>query len=366
MIKDRIFGKTYNLSLTAGYVISWGIKEAVREILQNALDSEFPMRWDYHSPTETLSITNDGTYLEPKTLLLGSSDKTSDKTKRGSFGEGYKLALLVLLREGKLPRIYNGNFLWKPQFAFDKDFNEEILQIVQEEIASNNTQLSFVINNISQEEWEDIRTIMLDYDSDDIGRVVKTSYGNILLDKCGELYVGSLFVCKTTLAYSYDVKPEHIKLERDRQTVDGFELKWLTKEIWLEHNDYDFMARLMEKQTVDLEYIQYSAPPLLREACYRLFKTMHPESEIAVKSQKELEEYVERGMTKTVFIGGSSYYSAVTTSKSYLENSKNFTIPSKPHELLIEWFDKYKKYMRRHAIVSFKKIIDQSKEWKNK
>lgn len=93
--------KTIELSLSPKYVSGWGVEEAVREILQNAIDqkadgAEVSVSYD----RETLSILTDGARLKTSTLLLGESGK-DDERYIGKYGEGYKLALLVLTRERK-------------------------------------------------------------------------------------------------------------------------------------------------------------------------------------------------------------------------------------------------------------------------
>ena len=90
--------KVYPLSLTRGYVVSWGLREAVREIIQNALDSDSD--FGYAIDGDTLTVISRYASLSPQTLLLGSSNKGGDISSIGQFGEGYKLALLVLTRDG--------------------------------------------------------------------------------------------------------------------------------------------------------------------------------------------------------------------------------------------------------------------------
>ena len=81
--------KAIELSLSPKYVSGWGVEEAVREILQNAIDqkadgAEASVSYD----RETLSILTDGARLKTSTLLLGESGK-DDERYIGKYGEEY-------------------------------------------------------------------------------------------------------------------------------------------------------------------------------------------------------------------------------------------------------------------------------------
>lgn len=120
--------KTIELSLSPKYVSGWGVEEAVREILQNAIDqkadgAEVSVSYD----RETLSILADGARLKTSTLLLGESGK-DDERYIGKYGEGYKLALLVLTRERKPVKVVTDAETWTPEFRLSETFGEESLQ----------------------------------------------------------------------------------------------------------------------------------------------------------------------------------------------------------------------------------------------
>lgn len=125
--------KTIELSLSPKYVSGWGVEEAVREILQNAIDqkadgAEASVSYD----RETLSILTDGARLKTSTLLLGESGK-DDERYIGKYGEGCKLALLVLTRERKPVKVVTDAETWTPEFRLSETFGEESLQIDVEE-----------------------------------------------------------------------------------------------------------------------------------------------------------------------------------------------------------------------------------------
>ena len=103
-------GHKYTLSLTKEYVSHWGVSEACRELIQNVIDNPKPYEYNFDEYLPGLfkfTLTSKDTWLHPSTLLLGTSSKKEDGYI-GHFGEGYKLALLVLTRLGKAVTVING------------------------------------------------------------------------------------------------------------------------------------------------------------------------------------------------------------------------------------------------------------------
>lgn len=91
--------RTLGTSISPEYVKNWTLEMAIRELLQNLLDTEnefeCPISVKYKDVFATLSDKGPG--LELKHLALGISEKGD--TSIGQFGEGLKLALLVFARE---------------------------------------------------------------------------------------------------------------------------------------------------------------------------------------------------------------------------------------------------------------------------
>ena len=68
---------------------------------QQTLDSENVFGISYDEQENILQLSNSGSTLEINTLLLGCSTKSNNADTVGQFGEGYKIAALVLNRLGK-------------------------------------------------------------------------------------------------------------------------------------------------------------------------------------------------------------------------------------------------------------------------
>ncbi|MBA7541419.1 hypothetical protein ES705_33732 [subsurface metagenome] len=75
----------------------WGVWEAIRDIVQNALDEAESYSWGYDS--RGLWIADKGKGVTVSDFLLGPA-KLKPSYARGKFGEGMKIAALCLLRKG--------------------------------------------------------------------------------------------------------------------------------------------------------------------------------------------------------------------------------------------------------------------------
>jgi hypothetical protein len=359
-----MFSKTYELSLNRNYVSHWGMTHAIRELIQNALDSESPFIYEFitEGDTTTLRLYSEFANLPVRTLLLGTTSKANSPDSIGSFGEGYKIALLVLTRLGYDVDIRNNDKLWRPRFRHSKNFNEELLVIDETSSSTRHSGLTFLVHGLSESDVADVRKCCLKMQTD-IGETKRTKYGDILLDRAGMLYVGSLFVCETGLRHSYNIHPQHLKLERDRQTVDGWDLKCITRDMWFDTGEHDRIAKMIEGEVPDVAYAEYSSPEMVKDACYRLFISKNPAGAIAVKTQEELTKAVAQGLTTVVV--EHVYHSVLTRSSAYRSYSAAKAIKVKtPHELLTEWFDAHKFNMHEKCRAPFREIIEQSKAWK--
>lgn len=105
-MKKDIDAKCYELTLTPNYVSDWTFNDALRELIQNGtdqevLDKENKFQIIYNEKEKTLRLVNQKSVLKINTLLLGRSSKANNEDTVGQFGEGYKIAALVLNRLGR-------------------------------------------------------------------------------------------------------------------------------------------------------------------------------------------------------------------------------------------------------------------------
>jgi hypothetical protein len=246
------------LSLSRRYVSDWGAEEAVREILQNAIDRQADgAEVEVSYARETLSVRTLGASLDRSTLLLGESGKDDDRYI-GKYGEGYKLAMLVLTREGHRMSITTGGERWVPVFRDSEAFGGETLQLDIYDDGEDGEYTQFDISGISPAMMRSFREKFIALDrfmGCDIGAKRESEYGTILLESRfkGKFYVGGLFVQEDTqFAYGYDFLPEHVSLDRDRKAINYYELKELTARALTSCGDTPLLVNSLKERHVDL------------------------------------------------------------------------------------------------------------------
>lgn len=234
----------YELTLSTGYVPNWNYVDAVRELFQNALDNETispdnKMGFEYSD--NILRITNKTSKLTLDSLLLGSTTKKDDERQIGQHGEGYKIAFMVLLREGKKVTVlnYGANEIWTTKLVKSKRYNGS--NVVQIEVDKNpiwkkapNSDLTVLVDGLSTEEYENIVKSNLHLRTD-VKMTCLAGDGQVLLDESerGNIYVRGLYVCNDKeIKYGYNFTTNGIKLDRDRKLVDSFNIRWHASNIW--------------------------------------------------------------------------------------------------------------------------------------
>lgn len=263
--------KCYELTLTPNYVSDWTFNDAIRELIQNGTDQQildkdnkFSIDYDYKS--KTLRLKNEKSKLKINTLLLGKSSKADNEDTVGQFGEGYKIAALVLNRLGKTFTIYNNerNEVWTSRFKNSEKWLEKILAFYVEKVPASNTGLVIEVGNVTADEYDSLRETWIGfYKGLD---KIDTTYGDILLDEemSNKIFVNGLAVsCSEDMEYGYDFKPKYITLERDRKTCDSWNAGDITSkmiaEAMLEGKiDFERVKYMVEESTDDVYHLDFN------------------------------------------------------------------------------------------------------------
>jgi hypothetical protein len=274
----------YTLTISPDYVKDWSVSDAIRELIQNAIDQE---SLD-NTNTKTIEVVNDSilianknSVLEKSTLLLGGGTKDGSSTI-GQFGEGYKVSLLVLLREGYDVEIrnYKAGELWIPKIVNSRIYNSQVLAIDTmeykfETIPDNS--LEITINGMDCYTATDlISEVWLDYNSD--YESVRSGKADILLDESlkGNIYVRGLKITHNdSLHYGYNFDVNVLKLGRDRNIVSGYELQTELGHVWgnIDSEYTHLVLKMFEEKAYDVVYCsEWKMATPIKEAIVEAYK----------------------------------------------------------------------------------------------
>lgn len=361
------------LTLAPNYVPTWTLVDAVRELFQNALDqqkqnNENEASWHYDDVTGVLTISNATSKLTAASLLLGQTTKADDKSTIGQFGEGYKIATLVLLREGKNVVFYNygAREVWRPRFVKSRRFGTDILtffiekKAIWEKVPS--ADLAIAVEGISADEYYDQIVPSNLHLRSDFEVIEETEYGDVI-NLAGKVFVNGLYVCDyEPYTYGYNFKPEHIRLDRDRKMVSDFDLRWMASKMWSTCKDTDKVLEMIAEgegkaDVAFLDSASYtsSCTSSWRDLAAEKFKSVYGPEAIPVTSQEELDS-VPTGYKGVVV--NSNYSSLVKGSSSFVMPEPN---SASPLTNLQEWFENVKSKLDDEDIDKFETIMEDLK-----
>lgn len=341
-----------NYPISVNYMSHWSETEAIRELLQNAIDSgSYNLIHTQSGITLTNTITS-GLDLD-SLLLLGESSKANDDSTIGKFGEGLKLALLVLARDGTDHQIVVTN-------ADDTKFKLRGL-IVDNRFVMHYTgkltqPVTMSITIDSPTAMDNCNKLLVP----GAYKVLNTVNGSKIMSPGRKLYVNGLFVCNTSMSYSYDLTPELLKLDRDRSSVSTFDLTWEIAKLWAKTDDVDLLVESTYKQLPDFEYLHHYADRKLLDAIREHFLANYGPKAVVAESAERAKAY-EQFFDKVVCIGGS-YGRMVMGHAEYKK-----TVPSapriKPSTAVEKFVTENMKHMRSKAKRAAKELHLTSIHW---
>lgn len=368
----------YELSISPDYVPDWNEIDAVREIFQNALDQQSVdpanrMSWNFSKEDSCFMISSRQSRLTKDTLLFGISSKANDVKTIGMFGEGYKLALLVLTRLGYDVVInnYSESEIWKPKIIKSKRYNSKILIIdIEKKRFSKppDENLTFIISGTNAGIIADIGMSNLHMKKPK--KTIETSYGRILLGErhISKVYVNGLFIsAKKGFVYGYDIKPEFLTIGRDRNLIGDFDLSWITSRMWAEATSHPLLASDMIKNSApDTSYIDHftSGKGELAKTMEAEFRGTYGKIAIPVSSQEEYDSVkasykkvrpiIVKQLFKTILIES-------TRRTMKMASKKRDT--RQPAEILHDFRQKIWTQIDKKYLNEFDRIIKGSHNW---
>jgi len=252
-------------------------------------------------------------------MALGVSGNRDNKEAVGQFGEGFIVSLMVCLREGSDIVVHNANDFWMPKLEDKGDFRLLSVAEVRNFYPENND-FSVVISDVSEDEMEEIKERCL-YLQDVWEEHVETEDGEVFLEGGGKVYVGGIYVTtETSLKHSYNFKPSKFPMNRDRQTVSGWDLQQATANMWskAEHDPKEVVDMMLE-DSLDVSMYEHE---VFSEPCQEVKDEVynHWKENINKPLRSSYSEDLEmerQGFKDTEYLGSDSFTKVLTSDSRY-------------------------------------------------
>lgn len=357
--------KKVPLSLSRNYVRDWTVEQAVRELIANALDQG---DYDFSTTYNSIQINSYGGTIPEDTLLLGNGSKTSGDSNIGQFNEGYKIALLVLCREGFNVEIRNGSNLWTASLEYSDIYETECLHVtINYDIYPQEDCVEIGVSGLSQHSINKIveNTLYLQ----DGCNCHETEKGTILLDEQhkGKVFVGGLFVDNFKSDYGYNFKPESFPLDRDRKSLKPFDVSWKCQFIFELYSDAidndeeaEKLINSMSKGDVALEYADVSScNKSITKAADKLYQEKY-KGKIVVSNFDEYDGHCKAG-NKAVYITNTKLVNVLKQTESYKTFSvgMNKVVKKNVPDLLADYLEKWQDELSTEAFNDFEDMVQE-------
>lgn len=286
-----------HLTLNVNYLPSWGVKEGLRELVQNWLDAG-PLGEPVYDGG-TVALANAGN-IDRSALLIGTTSKQGRTDQRGQFGEGLKLGALALVRAGKTVVVHAAAETWTARIVTDKRLGAKVLswRIAP---AAPIEGVCVLVGKVAADEWSEARSMFrrLDVATGGVGNAYD---GAILFDRPGKLYVKGILV-EEDAAYRFGYDFASATVDRDRRMVSSFDAAYHAARLLDDARragkiDGAALLRLMLEGKKDTGGMSFG-PTACRQAIAASFRAEHGEMAIPVNTPalaREMESLGEKAV----------------------------------------------------------------------
>ncbi len=330
----------YMTNFSRGCFHHWSASKAVMELVQNALDSDGEL--DYEFGEGYLSLTNRNIRVSNKLLMMGMSGKRGDESKRGQFGVGSIQAMVVLTDLDCSVEIFNNDVIWQPKFEYCEKFDEDVMVIEESQYVAGNTNFTITISGLSEQDLDEVKQRCLVFQEREV--LHSTEFGDVVenLDgETGEVFCGDLYVCQNSrFAYSYNFKPKVIKLSQDRDAVSQWDMQSITAKLIMATEDDEFIKKAMKSGMLDTDLVRYNyaySPDSVNDSFAEEFLEEH--GVVLVTSDYSEHEHNVKVGNKSAYNPNAVVVSSILASDVYQEAISQLEVVEK--ESFTELMDKF-------------------------
>jgi hypothetical protein len=259
----------YTYLISEKYCENWTIQSAIREVIANAIDTTSEPIFSWASGKGT--IANIGCFIETSHLLLGESTKRETQDAIGQFGEGFKIAALVFVRQNRKfsIRTKKNNFVFFMQFS--EDFNCNILGVDVQE-CENQIDGTYVGFECTEEEFNSAKNLFMKFNP-------APKLSENILDASGRIYIlGVQVLDNFNSLFGYNINHKTL-INRDRTILDTSALNREITNILASCKDEGILEKLITSgkehsgmaEYANSLYVSWSVKPIWRELLEKLY-----------------------------------------------------------------------------------------------
>ncbi|CAH9013628.1 putative histidine kinase-like ATPase [Vibrio phage 424E50-1] len=364
--------ETFELTTNVDNVHEWTYLEGCREVIQGFLDNPKGGDWNYDPEEATLLLTNPDTKLERKVLLAGFSTKRDESESRGKFGDGLTSAICCLLREGYEVIIENSDITWKPTIGWSDIFEHEVIVVEEYRTPYHNEDYKVYIKGLRPDEMDKVIANTLPLQTGE-RNLHKTPTGDILLDEeyKGRIYVGGLFICNFNSEYGFDFKPHCFELDRDRKSLNPFDIKWACKDMWshvgrnASESDAQIVITAMTSNDSSMEHLRHTTCTVSSEvekAAEEVYNSEY-DGKLVASDWEEAEDLRKAG-NEVVLVKSASLVNVIRRTDSYRSFNAGAKKVKSVQELLDAWKEDWDAQLTLEALDAYvemsEKVVDKT------
>lgn len=225
--------KQLEYPISPRYIPDWTVAEALRELIANALDTQARVNFKYDDGVAVIEDKGDG--IPQSFWVLGEGMHG----QIGQFGEGLKMAMLVLARENRGVVVETVGYTVRPTIRYSDSYQSDILYLeYQDDPRSAGTR---VLVECSVDEYADAINRFLA-----INPLPKVQANLPILDEPGQLYINGVWVQSlSNMIWGYDFDDKEMA-NRDRSVLDGSRLRDNMRDVLEKLTRFDAIVKLLE------------------------------------------------------------------------------------------------------------------------
>lgn len=238
--------------ISIDYCSNWSIRDALREFIANALDTDTKIRVEYKDDKGRIVDSGDGIRL--KHFIFGISEKSKEDI--GQFGEGLKVASLVLARNGREVEIQTKGYTYYPTIEHSDEFDTDLFTVY---IKKNQRKMGTVISfECTEEELAKTKELFSHF-RDGRKKTLTTEHLDVFPDESKNIYINGLLTAQVDCLFGYNIKDKTLVTSRDRNSVDTIRLNQYIKEFLQDTEDESIIEEFLTGWKTNPYYLEYNS-----------------------------------------------------------------------------------------------------------